>query len=141
MLSESLTAARKSFGSALENETLKNFALLSGGAYDAINISSDFDLSAQKSGDFGMHEIEFLSRGTKDQAYLALRFAVAKLITEKEPLPIILDDSLSQYDDKRFALALDFLKDYAKNTQITLFTCHNFVTDEAKRQGIKNINL
>ncbi|MBO4734057.1 MAG: hypothetical protein J5662_06220 [Clostridia bacterium] len=141
VLSESLVEARSSFGSALENKTLENFKNLTGGAYAGINISSDFDIRAEKSGDFGMHDIEYLSRGTKDQVYLALRLAVASLITEKEPLPVILDDSLSQYDDKRFSLALEFLKNYAENTQIALFTCHNFVTDEAKRQNIKTINI
>ena len=88
-----------------------------------------------------MHGVEYLSRGTKDQAYLSLRLAVASLITEKESLPVILDDSLSQYDDKRFALALKFLKDYGENSQIALFTCHNFVTEEAKRQNIKTVEL
>ncbi|MBO4433720.1 MAG: AAA family ATPase [Clostridia bacterium] len=141
VLSESLVEARSSFGSALENKTLENFKNLTGGAYAGINISSDFDIRTEKSGDFGMHDIEYLSRGTKDQVYLALRLAVASLITEKEPLPVILDDSLSQYDDKRFSLALEFLKNYAKDTQIALFTCHNFVTDEAKRQNIKTVEL
>lgn len=141
VLAESLVTARASFGSALENETLKIFKELTGGAYDAVNISSDFDIKAEKTGVFGMHGIEHLSRGTKDQAYLALRLAVARLITEKEPLPVMLDDSLSQYDDNRFALALKFLKEYAESTQISLFTCHKFVTDEAKRQGIKTVEL
>ena len=141
LLSESLIEARKNFGSALENKTLENLKALTGGAYAAINISSDFDIRTEKSGDFGMHGAEYLSRGTKDQMYLALRLAVASLIPENEPLPVILDDSLSQYDDKRFSLALEFLKDYAKNTQITLFTCHKFVIEEAKKQNIKTAEL
>lgn len=134
---ESLIAARKSFGTALENKTLENLREITGGAYGKVNVSSDFDIAAEKNGIFGMHSSEFLSRGTKDQVYLSLRLAVARLITEKEPLPIILDDSLSQYDDKRFLSALKFLKNYAVDGEVFLFTCHQYVKDEAERQGVR----
>ncbi len=141
VLEESFIEARKSFGGTLENQVLDNFKKLTGDAYGAVTVSREFDVLAEKNGIFGMHEIEFLSRGTKDQAYLALRLAISKLITEKEPLPVILDDSLSQYDDKRFELALEFLKDYGKDTQILLFTCHNFVTDSAEKSDINIIRI
>lgn len=141
VLSDSFIAARKSFGSVLESKTLKNFEAITENAYGAVNVSSDFDISVEKSGMFGMHGLEYLSRGTKDQVYLALRLAVSELITEKEPLPVILDDSLSQYDDGRFSAALGFLSEYAKDTQICLFTCHRYVVEEAEKQGIKTFNI
>ena len=141
VLSESLIEARKTFGSALENETLKNLKSITRGAYGTVNISSDFDVSAEKSDVFGTHEAEYLSRGTKDQIYLSLRLAVSKLITDREPLPVILDDALSQYDDGRFLSALKFLSDYSADTQIMLFTCHNYVCTAAKEAGINTVNL
>lgn len=141
VLSESLIEARKTFGSALEKETLKNLKAITGGAYGMVNISSDFDISAEKSDVFGTHEAEYLSRGTKDQIYLSLRLAVSKLITDREPLPIILDDALSQYDDGRFSAALKFLSEYSLDTQILLFTCHNYVCAAAKDAGISTVNL
>ena len=39
---------------------------------------------------------------------------------------------LSQYDDERTLEALSFLKEYAKNSQVVLFTCHNSITEAAK---------
>lgn len=140
-LKESLIEARRSFGSVLENKTLENLREITGGAYGKVNVSNDFDISAEKNGTFGMHDAEFLSRGTKDQIYLSLRLAVARLITEKEPLPVILDDALSQYDDKRFLSAFEFLKDYGKDTEVCLFTCHDYVKDEAERQGVNVIKI
>lgn len=141
VLEESFIAARQSFGSTLENETLKNLKALTVGSYKAVNISKDFEITAERTDSFGMHNVEYLSRGTKDQAYLALRLAVSKLISEKEPLPIVLDDSLSQYDDKRFLSSLDFLREYAENSQICLFTCHDFVKAAAEKNGIKTVEL
>ena len=141
VLEESFITARQSFGGILEEETLKNFKAITAGAYGAVTVSGDFDITAEKSGVFGRHELEYLSRGTKDQVYLSLRLAVAKLITEKEPLPVIIDDALSQYDDKRFCAALKFLKQYANETQVCLFTCHRYVADEAERQRIKTVKL
>ena len=141
VLEESFMTARKSFGGTLESETLKNFKALTGGAYGAVGVSTDFEISVEKSGVFGTHELEYLSRGAKDQAYLALRLALAKLITEKEPLPVILDDALSQYDDKRFLAAMSFLKDYSAGGQAMLFTCHNFVCEAAKEQSVTVISL
>lgn len=141
VLEESFIVARRSFGSTLEKETLNNFKALTLGSYGALNISKDFDIRTERTDSFGMHETEYLSRGTKDQAYLALRLAVSKLISEKEPLPILLDDSLSQYDDKRFLAALKFLSDYAKDGQALLFTCHDFVVAAAEKDGIKTLSL
>ena len=141
VLEESLIKARQSFGGILENETLDIFKGITGGAYDLITVSDKFDMAAEKSSVFGTHGLEYSSRGTKDQAYLALRLAVAKLITGKESLPVILDDSLSQYDDKRFSLALKFLKTYAEKSQLCLFTCHNAVCEEAEKENIEIIRL
>ena len=141
VLEESFMTARKSFGGTLESETLKNFKALTGDAYGAIGVSTDFEISVEKNGVFGTHELEYLSRGTKDQAYLALRLALAKLIGGEEPLPVILDDALSQYDDRRFAAALSFLKDYSANNQGMLFTCHDFVREAAKKENVTVISL
>ncbi|MBR6902790.1 MAG: AAA family ATPase [Clostridia bacterium] len=140
-LEESFVSARTSFGSTLQNETLENLKALSNGAYSKINVSKDFDLSAEKTDTFGMHEIEYLSRGTKDQIYLSLRLAISKLLSDKEPLPVFLDDSLSQYDDKRFLSAIKFLRDYGKNSQVCLFTCHDFVVTLSTENGIKTLTL
>ena len=136
VLEESFMTARKSFGGTLESETLENFKKLTGGAYGAIGVSTDFDISVEKSGVFGTHELEYLSRGTKDQAYLALRLALAKLLSGEETLPLILDDALSQYDDGRFSAAMAFLKDYSAGGQSILFTCHNFVCEAAKKENV-----
>jgi uncharacterized protein YhaN len=68
----------------------------------------------------------FLSDGTADQLFLALRLAgiennLAKL---EEPLPVILDDILINFDDARALSTLRCLAEFSSKTQVILFTHH-----------------
>jgi uncharacterized protein YhaN len=56
-----------------------------------------------------------------DQLYLALRLAVAGELTPDAPL--VLDDALVRFDDRRLAEALDVLTEEAETKQVILFTC------------------
>lgn len=113
----------RSFGPILNEKTAGIFNRLTGGRYDKVMVDKEYSIQAkQKDGVY--HEWKFLSSGTTDQAYLALRLAMTELITEGgERLPLMLDDILLQYDEKRMKYALDFLEEYAKDAQILFFTC------------------
>ena len=107
-----------------------------------MNISKSLDINVTKKGVFGMKEIDYLSSGTADQAYLSLRLALSELICgENESLPIFLDDALTQYDDPRMERAVEFLKEYSDNTQIILFTCHKQISDCSGQIGAEVIKL
>lgn len=141
VLEESFGEVRRGYGSVLEEKTLEIFTRLTGGRYRNINISKSLEIEAENIDTFGTHSIEYLSQGTIDQAYLSLRLAVASLMFENEASPIFLDDVLAQYDDKRCRIALEFLKEFSKKTQITLFTCHKSIYDTAKALNAECKNL
>ncbi len=141
VLGESFANVRRSYGKALEEKTLNNFSYLTDGRYKSVGLTKSFDMTVEQNGVFGMHEIDYLSTGTCDQAMLSMRLAVCELIGENEPIPIMLDDALSNYDDKRTKTALEFLKNYSKNTQVLLFTCHNSVSNLSKEIGVEPKNL
>lgn len=66
-----------------------------------------------------------LSSGTREQMFLALRLAYVLDYCERcEPLPVIMDDVLVNFDDTRAAAALAALRDLARSTQVILLTCH-----------------
>ena len=66
-----------------------------------------------------------LSRGTREQLYLAMRLAYARhYCRENEPLPLVMDDVLVNFDDKRSEAALDMLIEVAQEIQIIFLTCH-----------------
>ncbi len=141
-LIDSFTEVRRSYGSVLEKKAGDLFKALTGGKWESMSISKSLDINVNEKDNFGSREIDYLSSGTADQAYLSLRLALAELICkENEGLPIFLDDALTQYDDRRTKAALKFLKEYAKNTQVVLFTCHSYICETAKELDADVIKL
>lgn len=142
VLSESFAEVRRSYGSVLDNKTAQIFSGITGGKYQSLNVSKSFDITVQKADTFGSHELGYLSSGTVDQAYLSLRLALNKLMTDGEDsLPVLLDDSLTQFDDNRQKIALEYLKEYSKENQIIMFTCHKNISDTAENLGAKTQNM
>ena len=136
MLKDSFAELRRGYGSALEQKAWEIFKGLTGGRYEGMQISKSFDISVEKSGVFGGKESAYLSAGTYDQAYLSLRLALSSLMFDNaEGLPILLDDVLTQYDDKRAETALKYLKEYSEYGQIIMFTCHRSFYSSAEKSG------
>lgn len=77
--------------------------------------------------------VDGMSDGTRDQLYLALRLAaVAVAAGESDPMPLVLDDVLINFDEGRAAAALEILGELSDSTQILLFTHHQHVAKLAQ---------
>lgn len=69
--------------------------------------------------------VQELSDGTRDQLYLALRLAfIDQHFDSNQPLPLIMDDILVNFDDHRSKATLQVLAELAEKTQIIYFTHH-----------------
>jgi uncharacterized protein YhaN len=73
-----------------------------------------------------------LSRGTAEQLYLAMRFALAEEYERIINLPLVMDDIFVNFDRRRLAETLEVLAEVAGRRQILLFTCHDHVADAVK---------
>jgi uncharacterized protein YhaN len=72
----------------------------------------------------------FLSRGTAEQLYLAMRFALAdEYASAKISLPVIMDDIFVNFDQVRLQKTLELLQKVSKRQQMIMFTCHPHVRD------------
>ncbi|MBX7073977.1 MAG: AAA family ATPase [Pirellulales bacterium] len=73
--------------------------------------------------------VEVLSRGTREQLYLALRLALAKSYAKRGVrLPLVMDDLLVNFDAARAKAAAVVLRDFAaEGHQLLLFTCHDHI--------------
>ncbi len=74
--------------------------------------------------------IDGMSEGTRDQLYLALRFAALDLhLQTHEPMPLILDDLLMTFDNERAKAVLPELAKMAGRSQVFLFTHHEHLIE------------
>lgn len=70
-------------------------------------------------------EIHHLSGGTKEQLLLAVRLGFIREYSSRvQPLPIVMDDILVNFDPLRRRAAASVLAELAETHQILYFTCH-----------------
>jgi uncharacterized protein YhaN len=138
VLSEAIARyQRKSEGPVLRRAG-ELFRRLTAGSFQ--QLIADFDDQGEKvlMGDRGDGSrpvtIAGMSEGTCDQLYLALRLASLENSLEKrEPIPFIVDDILTGFDDPRACAALKILSDLSRRTQVIFFTHHEHLVHLAEK--------
>ena len=71
-----------------------------------------------------------LSRGTREQLFLALRFGLILERGERaERLPVIVDEALVNFDPTRGTKAAESFIDLSETNQVLVFTCHPQIVD------------
>ncbi len=112
------------FSPELGRVAAEYMAQMTGGRYTDVLLDRDLSAQARTSGDAVARESEYLSAGTLDLLYLAVRLAVCELaLPDGEPCPLIIDDALVNLDETRQAQALALLAQIAKKRQVILFSC------------------
>ncbi len=82
---------------------------------------------------------QFLSRGTVEQLFIAMRFALVEEFSSSTLLPVMIDDIFVNFDEVRLKQAISVLEKIAVHHQIIIFTCHSYISDGIK-QASKQIN-
>lgn len=99
-------------------------SVVTDGRYEGVLVNRDFSAKTKLSGDTVPRETEYLSAGTLDLMYLAVRLAVCTLaLPENSACPLILDDALVNFDAERTQQAMKLLREISKQRQVILFTC------------------
>lgn len=104
------------------------FKIITNGNYTRIIKSIDTQRIEVERADGKRFEPQFLSRGTIEQLFLVMRFAIIEEFSKDIHLPIILDDIFVNFDLNRFKNTIGVLEKMAKRYQIIIFTCHEHVT-------------
>lgn len=140
VMQESADELRQNFGPKLSERTAQIFAKLTKNRYRNVAVSKDFSVSVLAEDDVYYRDGGYLSNGTVDQVYFALRLAIVELLAgnENRHLPMMLDDIFEQYDEGRTEDGLDFLSDYTAGDkeQVIFFTCHRYLFEQAKNRGM-----
>ena len=87
--------------------------------------------------------VESLSRGTREQLFLAVRLAVVQSLARRGVrLPMVLDDVIVNFDQRRAEAAVELLLDFAaQQHQVLFFTCHQHLADLFESKGVTPIWL
>ena len=124
LLREADTEIQNRFSPALGKLAAQYMSEMTGGRYEDVMIGQDFTARTRTKDDTVARDAEYLSAGTLDLMYLAVRLAVCELaLPEGEPCPLILDDALVNMDETRQTQAMKLLRKLAMKRQIVLFTC------------------
>ncbi|XID93705.1 AAA family ATPase [Paenibacillaceae bacterium WGS1546] len=96
-------------------------------AYARIVAPGDVKALFAEKRDGALVDSVFLSRGTQEQMYLAMRFALCDAAAPDHPLPLLLDDLFVHFDERRLARTLPVLRRLAETRQLIVFTCHRHI--------------
>lgn len=111
---------QKTFGEELNEKLSEIFLEMTDGKYQKAVMDTSMNLRVKK--DFDFFDMKYLSNGTVEQLYFALRLSAAELLYEKDGFPLFLDDVFGNYDDERVQKTLRYLNENSER-QIFLFTC------------------
>ena len=116
-------------------------AAMTAGRYGEVMIDDDFTVATRSPESRSIVPIASLSAGARDQLYLAARMAMADLLAAGgESVPLLLDDSLVEYDLERARGAMAAVAGVAASRQVLLFTCHEREVELA-REAAEKVNL
>lgn len=116
----------------------KLMGVMTDGKYTDIGVDTTLGLTFVSEG--GAHDISYLSKGTRENAYFALRLALCDLVCKEEKLPLILDESFAHSDDKRTKQMIKILFALAsEDVQSLVLTCHQREEKIAQSVGIANV--
>ncbi|QSH41916.1 AAA family ATPase [Lentisphaerota bacterium ZTH] len=87
-------------------------------------------------------DVAKLSRGTREQLYLAMRLGLIEQYEQQsEALPVVFDDILVNFDQQRLHTAVSALNKFAKKRQVIMLTCHKFVRDILLKHGASEVTF
>ena len=110
--------------------------MVTAGRYPRLDLDESNNLQVYQAGeDFPQTVSEPLSRGTRDQIYLAIRLAIIDhLDAEQERLPVFLDEVFVNWDPFRRKEGYVVLRSMAEHRQVFLFTCHPDLAREFEQE-------
>lgn len=117
----------------LHEAVSRNLSRITKGKYDSIQLDENLHLSIIE--EHRSIPVSQLSRGTLEQAYLAIRVAVGDILMRQESMPVMLDETFSMYDDTRLGETLKWMTSYPG--QILLFSCQKRELELFDSMGIE----
>jgi|694.fasta_scaffold45640_3 uncharacterized protein YhaN len=132
LLEQTRAAVARDHQPPVLREASRWLARLTDGRYARITTAIDEARLEVHEQDGTLWNPERLSRGTREQVFLALRLALIRDLGRHDvSLPLVMDDALVNFDDQRAPLAarvlVEFVAEQAAGRQMLVLTCHQHV--------------
>ncbi len=116
------------------------FERITEGRYTRIIRSPDHDLLEIEEAAGRRKSPDQLSRGTREQLYLAIRLGlIEEYETRSEPLPVLMDDVWVNFDDARRERFVEVLAEFAESRQVLVLSCHEASRELCVRHGAQTL--
>ncbi|WNG20798.1 AAA family ATPase [Cystobacter fuscus] len=120
----------------------EHFAALTEGRYRRVFVPAGGSRELRVTGARRDWSPEELSRGTREQLYLAFRLAVIQDFGEtRGALPLMVDDILVNFDPRRARGTLELLARLSTHHQVIAFTCHPWLRELFEDKGARVVEL
>lgn len=131
VMSRAIREFEKKHQPSLFAEVSRLFSRMTDGRYVGLSQKLDENRTLQLEQPDGTRKSpEQLSTGTREQLYLAIRLAyVQHYCRDAEPLPLIMDDILVNFDEQRARNTLEVLLDLPDEIQVLFLTCHDHMVE------------
>lgn len=129
--------AHEKFARRLEDYAAEHFTAITGGRYRELFVDpSSLEVKVRVPETGAIVGLETLSAGTREQAYLVVRFAMARMFSEGlETPPLLLDDPFAFWDAARIDRCLPILLAGAMTMQTIVFTASAGLAAAAEQAG------
>src|SRR5699024_5682068 len=108
---------------AVIHRATKHFSYITNQRYIQIHVDAENEHIRVENNNHMYYNMEELSKGTRDQLYIAIRLAMSEHIQKNTPTPYIFDDSFVHFDKKRTERMIDRMIYLSRQHQVVLFTC------------------
>ncbi len=142
-IDERTREAHQKFARRLEDYSTGSFLTVTDGRYADLRVDPTtlaVRLRVPETG--AIHGVERLSAGTREQAFLIVRLAMARMFAEgSETLPLLLDDPFAFWDAERIARGLPVLSAAGAESQAIVFTSSEPLAVAAAAAGAQRIDM
>ena len=111
------------------------FGLLTNGRYHDLDFEKGLTVKNKNNKKV---KVQYLSRGTSEQLYFALKLAFVEQIADEISLPVLIDDAFVNFDQQRIDNIINLLELLSQKTQVIIFTQR---VDLANQLNCKVIDL
>lgn len=123
-LEEASERMKKEASPVIASKTGEMFSCLTDGKYTGLYADNNMELSFLQENDAVVRDAGYLSAGTLDAAYIALRISLCEVLYKERPT-LVFDDAFAYMDDERLERMINTLVELSEKFQIVILSCHD----------------